>query len=48
MVYVCPQAGAGVDSQDCNGFTALVHAVRQGHQTVVQLLLEAGADMELQ
>lgn len=35
-----------MDAQDSNGYTALVHAVRQGHQTSVQLLLEAGADME--
>ena len=36
-----------MDAQDDNGYTALVHGVRQGHQTVVQLLLEAEADMEL-
>lgn len=45
-VFVC-QAGADIDCQDCNGYTALVHAVRQGHQTVVQLLLEARVDIEL-
>jgi len=41
------QAGAEIDSVDSNGYSALVHGVRQGHQTVVQLLLEAGADLEL-
>ena len=41
------QADAEIDAQDSNGFTALLYAVRQGHQTVVQLLLETGADFSL-
>ena len=41
------QNGAEIDAQDAHGYTALCHAVRQGHHTVVQLLLEAGADIEL-
>ena len=48
QLYVSPsQADAEVDAQDSNGFTALLYAVRQGHQTVVQLLLETGADLSL-
>ncbi len=46
-MILCIQAGAEIDWQDSNGYTALVHGVRQGHQTVVQLLLEAGVDMEI-
>ena len=41
------QSDAEIDAQDSNGFTALLYAVRQGHQTVVQLLLETGADFSL-
>lgn len=41
------QSDAEIDAQDSNGFTALLYAVRQGHNTVVQLLLEAGADLSL-
>ena len=45
--YMYLQADAEIDAQDSNGFTALLYAVRQGHQTVVQLLLETGADITL-
>ena len=45
--YTYLQADAEIDTQDSNGFTALLYAVRQGHQTVVQLLLETGADLTL-
>ena len=41
------QADTEIDAQDSNSFTALLYAVRQGHQTVVQLLLETGADLTL-
>ena len=41
------QNGAKVDAQDETGCTALFHAVRQGHQTATQLLLESGANLEI-
>lgn len=40
-----PQNGASVDACNTSGYTALSYAVRQGHQFVVQLLLENDADI---
>ena len=37
-------AGADVNAQDDDGWTALVHAASGGHAQVVSLLLMAGAD----
>ena len=40
------QNGARIDAVNETGCTALFHAVRQGHQTATQLLLESGANLE--
>jgi uncharacterized protein len=41
------KAGADVDKQDKDGWTALLYATMKGHQPVVQLLLSAGADPDI-
>jgi ankyrin repeat protein len=39
------EKGADVNSADRNGYTALMEAARNGHDEVVAMLLEAGADI---
>mmetsp|Transcript_76425 Transcript_76425/g.181792 ORF Transcript_76425/g.181792 Transcript_76425/m.181792 type:complete len:769 (+) Transcript_76425:28-2334(+) len=41
------EEGVGIDTQDEEGRTALVMAVRNGHTHVVEALLRRGADIEL-
>ena len=38
-------AGAVVDSKDCDGWTALASAIRDGHIHVARVILEAGAEL---
>ena len=40
-------AGADVDTQNDDGFTALKWAVVRGHTGTVQALLDAGADVDI-
>ena len=40
--------GAEVDLQDVQGWSALMHASRNGHSQVANLLLEYNADIDLQ
>jgi len=42
------QRGAEIDVQDGKGYTALVVAATTGHERVVELLLQHGADVSLQ
>lgn len=37
--------GANKDTQDCSGFTALIHAIRGGHVPVAQTLVSSGAKL---
>jgi hypothetical protein len=41
------KSGAFLNLQDCNGDTALHHAVNENNDTMVQLLLESGADFHI-
>ena len=47
IVYFLLQNGAKIDAQDNRGWTGLHYATFQGHQNVVKLLLESGANKEL-
>ena len=48
VIFPSPgQNGAKTDAHDEVGCTALFHAVRQGHQTATQLLLESGTNLEI-
>lgn len=38
--------GASVNHKDDNGMSALHHAARRGHASLIQVLLDAGADIE--
>lgn len=37
-----------INQKDPNGFTALIHATRAGHYSIVEFLLNNGADIEIQ
>ena len=36
-----------IDAVDCNGYTALMHAVRNGFVDLIKIILNAGADVKL-
>ncbi|ORX92853.1 ankyrin, partial [Basidiobolus meristosporus CBS 931.73] len=40
------EGGANVDATDSNGATPLMYAARDGHENIVQLLLEYGAKVD--
>lgn len=44
MVKILLSGGAGIDSQDIDGRTALFHAAHSGHVETVKALLAAGAN----
>ena len=46
--HVVPTVGLAVDTTTDDGFTALHEAAANGHQSLVFLLVEAGANTELQ
>jgi ankyrin repeat protein len=46
-VQVLIEAGADLDLQDKNGYTALLHASEQGHTATVQALIATPADLNL-
>ena len=48
VVRLLLSAGAALDAQDGNGETALIAAVRMGREEIVELLLDAGANPEIQ
>ena len=41
------EAGAYIDAQDIYGNTALIYAASDNNDDVVELLIDAGADIEL-
>lgn len=47
MVCVLLACGAEVDTQDRDGYTALMCACEQGHAEIARLLLERGCDRHL-
>lgn len=47
IIYFLLQHGACINMQDHSGRTSLAHAVKQGHQSAVNLLATHGADVNL-
>jgi ankyrin repeat protein len=37
-----------INEKDSNGYTALIHASANGHERVVSLLIERGANLDIQ
>lgn len=45
VIELLLEAGADVNTRDCNGMSALMHACRSGEKNAVEILLSRGADV---